>query len=144
MKKKPNLKRLYTIWLHLHIILKITKLQRWRTGYVTTGPPGPVQLTLSLINRVIKNYLSEKLQSHIARACIKDDDVTWNDLGTKDPPPQRTQGPGHDTNLKVGLIITSKESLIQKISVKITFPPHHKCLKLYHKCLEPTNQNLSH
>ena len=43
---------------------------------VTPGPPGLVQLTPSPINRVIKNYLSEKLQSHLARACAKEETVT--------------------------------------------------------------------
>ena len=38
---------------------------------VIAGTPGPVQLTPSLINRVLNNCLPENLQSHVARAFIK-------------------------------------------------------------------------
>ena len=78
-----------------------------RNESVIRSPLEPVWADPSLINTVIKNGLSESLQSHIGRACTEEEILTWNDHETKDSPPHRTKGLGHEWNLKVELFIRS-------------------------------------
>ena len=57
-------------------VLQDLGMKNKKEGFVNHRPPGSVQVTPSLIRKVIKICLSEKLQSHVARAsraCIKEE-----------------------------------------------------------------------
>lgn len=85
--------------------------------FLTPFPNHPLVTTSTdpIINRTIKNCLSKNLQSHVARAGPKEEILTCNDLGTKDPPSHRIQGRGHNWNLKVRLLSEARGLSFRKI-----------------------------
>ena len=150
--------------LHYHLVCWICKANKIYVC-VTTSPPGPVQLTPSLINRMITNSLPENVQSHVARASAEEEIWTCNDRGTKNPSPCKELNDWDTSRTGVGLLSEARGSLNQEGLVLALLPhlikclethhksleahhkclePCHKCLKPYHNCLKAPNQNLSH
>ena len=57
--------------------------------------------------------------------------------GTKDSPPNGTEGLGHDWNRKVRLSSEARGLLSRKSGIKALSTPYLTCLEPYHTCLEP-------